>query len=148
MLFRAKKPVGWLWNIRARDVFGYAGQPSREAHRSGVSPGSHVHVHEGAQAIIGNVTPGSKKTWRRKFISLAVRPVQGIWRRGEGSQGARDCIDRRGRCIQRGKLCGGAELFQQIVAMLFMQCFGSSVVSRIFRTFDQATAPVCITCGW
>jgi hypothetical protein len=22
------------------------------------------------------------------------------------------------------------------------------VVSRIFRTFDQATAPVCMTCGW
>ena len=22
------------------------------------------------------------------------------------------------------------------------------VVSRIFRTFDQATAPVCTTCGW
>ena len=24
----------------------------------------------------------------------------------------------------------------------------SMVVSRIFRTFDQATAPVCMTCGW
>ena len=22
------------------------------------------------------------------------------------------------------------------------------VVSRIFRTFDQATAPVCMTCDW
>ena len=25
---------------------------------------------------------------------------------------------------------------------------GTQVVSRIFRTFDQATASVCMTCGW
>jgi hypothetical protein len=34
------------------------------------------------------------------------------------------------------------------ITVLAAGAWPPTVVSRIFRTFDQATAPVCMTCGW
>ena len=41
--------------------------------------------------------------------------------------------------------CNGSA--RAIVTMLLTECANKAVVSRIFRTFGQATASVCVTCG-
>ena len=38
-------------------------------------------------------------------------------------------------------------LWTAVVSKIFRTFDQATVVSKIFRTFDQATAPVCMTCG-
>ena len=51
-------------------------------------------------------------------------------------------------CLAAMRLCTVEADTKYINLDVYFYACHCGVVSRIFRTFDQATAPVCITCGW
>jgi transposase len=95
------------------------------------------------------LTPQQLFTWRRQARTAATtadqeKSPQFVPAVVEAALPARP-VRRRGRRADLG--CGLIEVALDGVTVRVSRGADARVVSRIFRTFDQATASVCMTCG-